>query len=113
MTAALPPDPAEVLTRLEKLHQAADAIERGAGICRTCLAPIWNEGGTVGHSKRDEGWSDRIERGGDSLVCFKAIDYRHVPLTGREAAIYDRAFARGVAERAAVAAALGETGGGR
>lgn len=74
---------------------ARDAEERGEGICRTCLAPIWNEGGTVGHQKRDTGWSDRIERGGDSLVCFKAIEYRHVPLETREAAIYDVALARG------------------
>jgi hypothetical protein len=76
-------------------HRAENAEERGEGICRTCLAPIWNEGGTVGHRKRDKGWSDRIERGGDSLVCFKAIDYRHHPLTGREACIYDHAYARG------------------
>lgn len=77
---------------------AERAEERGEGICRTCLAPIWNEGGTVGYSKRAEGWSDRIERGGDSLVCFKAREYRHVPLTGREACIYDHAYARGRAE---------------
>lgn len=76
---------------------ARDAEERGQGICRTCCEPIWNEGGTVGGDKRDEGWSDRIERGGDSLVCFKAVDYRHVPLDGREAAIYDRAHSHGVA----------------
>lgn len=74
---------------------AQDAEERGEGICRTCLAPIWNEGGTVSHRKRPEGWSDRIERGGDSLVCFKALDYRHVPLDGREAYIYDVALERG------------------
>jgi hypothetical protein len=80
-----------------EFHRAENAEERGEGVCRTCLAPIWNEGGTVGHIKRAEGWSDHIERGGDSLVCFKAIDYRHVPLTGREACIYDRAYARGAA----------------
>lgn len=74
---------------------ARDAEERGKGICRTCLAPIWNEGGTIGRRKRETGWSDRIERGGDSLVCFKAVEYRHVPLTGREAEIYDFALARG------------------
>ena len=83
-----------------EFHRAEDAEERGEGICRTCLAPIWNEGGTIGHRKRDEGWSDRIERGGDSLVCFKAVEYRHVPLTGREAAIYDKAMERGLAESA-------------
>lgn len=74
---------------------AQDAEHRGEGICRTCLAPIWNEGGTIGRRKRDTGWSDRIERGGDSLVCFKAVEYRHVPLTDREAYIYDIAHARG------------------
>lgn len=77
---------------------ARDAQERGEGICRTCLAPIWNEGGTIGRRKRDTGWSDRIERAGDSLVCFSAIEYRHVPLTGREAEIYDGAHARAKAD---------------
>lgn len=79
-----------------EFHRAANAEERGKGVCRTCLAPIWNEGGMVGYRRRNEGWSDRIERGGDSLVCFKAVDYRHVPLDGREAAIYDKAMARGL-----------------
>ena len=82
-------------SRLAEFHRAEDAEERGEGICRTCLAPIWNEGGTVHHTKRAEGWSDRIERGGDSLVCFRARRYRHVPLETREAAIYDRAYERG------------------
>jgi hypothetical protein len=81
-----------------QFHHAEHAEERGEGICRTCLAPIWNEGGTIDH-RRDTGWSDRIERGGDSLVCFRAVDYRHVPLTGREACIYDRAYLRGMSER--------------
>lgn len=76
-------------------HRAEYAEERRAGICRTCLAPIWNEGGTIGHQHRDTGWSDRVERGGDSLVCFRAVEYRHVPLKGREAHIYDRAYVRG------------------
>jgi len=76
-------------------RRAEDAEERGEGICRTCLAPIWNEGGTIGRRQRDEGWSDRVERGGDSLVCFKAIHFRHEPLAGREANIYDRAYLRG------------------
>lgn len=75
---------------------ARDAEDRGVGICRTCLAPIWNESGTVGYMRRSEGWSDRVEQGGDSLVCFKAVLYRHVPLDGREAYIYDVALDRGV-----------------
>ena len=45
--------------------------------------------------RTDPDWSDRIKRGGDSLVCFKAAHYRHEPLVGREAAIYDRAYERG------------------
>ena len=73
-----------------KGEAAARAEERGQGICRTCCLPIWNEGGTLGHREVEEGWSDRVERGGDSVVCFKAIGYRHVPLEGREAAIYDK-----------------------
>lgn len=77
---------------------ARDAEERGEGICRTCLAPIWNEGGTIGRRHRGTGWSDRIERGGDSLVCFKAVEYRHVPLEGREAEIYDFALFRAESE---------------
>ena len=69
--------------------------ETSERICRTCLAPIWNEGGTVGGRHWPDGWSDRIERGGDSLVCFKAIKFRHQPLVGREAAIYAAAYKRG------------------
>jgi hypothetical protein len=67
----------------------------GSVLCRTCLAPIWNEGGTIGHRKRDEGWSDRIERGGDSLICFSALHYRHEPLTDRERAYYDAGYRAG------------------
>lgn len=73
---------------------AADAEARGEGICRTCMSAIWNEGGTVDGRIRATGWGDR--RGRDSLLCFKAVDYAHVPLSGREAAIYDRAFMRGI-----------------
>ena len=80
-------------------HRAEDAEERGEGICRTCLAPIWFEQGEIGgHTRTDPDWSDRIKRGGDSLVCFKAVHYRHEPLTGREANIYDRAYKRGAEE---------------
>lgn len=80
--------------RMNEPKVARNAEERGEGICQTCLSPIWNEGGTIGRRKRDTGWSDRIERGGDSLVCFKAVGYRHVPLKDREAEIYDVALAR-------------------
>lgn len=73
---------------------ARGAEVRGRGICRTCLAPIFDEGGTIAREHRTTGWSDRVERGGDSLVCFSARGYRHVPLSGREALIYDVALAR-------------------
>jgi hypothetical protein len=61
-----------------------------AGVCRTCAKPIWWEMGAIG-GRDTLGWSDRIERGGDSVVCFNAVGYRHVPLGGREAAIYKAA----------------------
>lgn len=64
------------------------------GICRTCAQPIWWEAGEVGH-REQVGWSDRITRGGDSLVCFKARNYRHVPMGAREAAIYRAGFKAG------------------
>jgi hypothetical protein len=64
------------------------------GICRTCALPIWWEEGEIGHRKA-VGWSDRIDRGGDSLVCFKAVGYRHVPMGSREEAIYRAGFKAG------------------
>jgi hypothetical protein len=73
---------------------AADAGVSGQGICRTCLLPIWNEGGSIHHERQDTGWSDRVDK--DSLVCFQARDYRHVPLEGREAHIYDVALGRDI-----------------
>lgn len=76
----------------ESGHRADNAEVTGRGICRTCLHPIWYEGGTVDHVQKAEGWSDRIGHSGDSLVCFSARDYRHLPLMGREAAIYDHAI---------------------
>ena len=88
------------MSEYNEFHQAEDAEDSGEGICRTCCEPIWNEGGTFGHRQRAEGWSDRIARGGDSLVCFSAVEYRHVPLKGREAYIYDKAFSRGIEHEA-------------
>lgn len=64
------------------------------GVCRTCARPIWWEPGKVDH-REVVGWSDRIERGGDSVVCFSAIGYRHVPMGDREAAIYQAGFNAG------------------
>lgn len=67
-----------------------------SGTCRTCAQPIWFEKGMVGgYERREPDWSDRIERGGDSLVCFKARDYRHVPMGAREEAIYRAGFKAG------------------
>lgn len=66
------------------------------GVCRTCAEPIWWEIGTVGHREVTD-WSDRNERGGDSVVCFKARSYRHVPMGAREAAIYRHGFDAGKA----------------
>lgn len=64
------------------------------GVCRTCAQPIWWETGQIGHRDR-VGWSDRIKRGGDSIVCFSAAGFRHVPMGGREAAIYKAGFDAG------------------
>lgn len=69
------------------------------GICRTCCQPIWWETGQVGHRERT-GWSDRIQQGGDSLVCFRAVGYRHVPLEGRELAIYEAGYRQAVKDNA-------------
>lgn len=68
-------------------HDDYRPTEGETGICRTCAQPIWWETGEVGHRERVD-WSDRIKRGGDSIVCFKAVGYRHVPMGAREAAIY-------------------------
>lgn len=67
------------------------------GVCRTCWQPIWWEEGEVGHRPR-VGWSDRLKRGGDSIACFRSRDFRHVPMGGREAAIYQRGFEAGQKE---------------
>ena len=76
-------------------HDPYEPRSGETGICRTCAQPIWWETGTVGHQER-VGWSDRIERGGDSLVCFKAVSYRHVPMGSREEAIYRAGFRAGL-----------------
>lgn len=66
-------------------------------LCRTCLRPIVLETrAEAGHLPR-EGWYDdfRVDAG----VCFKAADYTHVPLEGRERAYYDAGFAAGKAAK--------------
>lgn len=75
----------------DRADRLAEEAELGdVGVCRTCVQPIWFEEGEVGHLKR-VGWSDRIKQGGDSLVCFRAIHYRHAPMVDRERAIWDAA----------------------
>lgn len=76
-------------------HDPYEPRSGETGICRTCAQPIWWETGTVGHQER-VGWSDRIERGGDSLMCFKAVSYHHVPMGSREEAIYRAGFRAGL-----------------
>jgi hypothetical protein len=82
------------LTNRERDHaeQLAEQATLGdTGLCRNCAEPIWFEEGEVGGNKR-VGWSDRITRGGDSLVCFRAVHYRHVPIIGRERFLWDKAL---------------------
>lgn len=68
---------------------AEQATVGDTGICRTCALPITFA--TVeepGYLPRT-GWSDGART--DALVCFSAVHYRHVPLVGRERAIWDKA----------------------
>ena len=61
--------------------------ERDVILCRTCMRPLtWETRTDPGYLPR-EGWYDDAHS--DPLVCFKAADYRHVPLTDREWAYYD------------------------
>lgn len=74
-----------------------DIAEKPAtAICRTCLEPI-THGTRVdpGYLERT-GWYDQAHK--DALVCFKAANYAHVPLTGRELAYYEAGFAAGQAQ---------------
>lgn len=61
--------------------------ERSAVLCRTCMRPLtWETRTEPGYLPRT-GWYDDARS--DPLVCFKAADYRHVPLTAREWAYYE------------------------
>ena len=62
-------------------------------ICRTCARPITLETRTEPGYLPRTGWYDDCRA--DALVCLKAIDYRHVPLEGRERAIYDAGYRAG------------------
>lgn len=94
------------LTGRERQHAdrlAAEAAEGDTGICRTCARPItFTTVEEPGYNPRT-GWSDGARR--DALVCFKAVDYAHVPLVGRERGIWDAAVkAAGARAEAALAA---------
>lgn len=61
--------------------------DRAATLCRTCLRPLtWETRTEPGYLPR-AGWYDDARS--DPLVCFKARNYRHVPLTDREWAYYE------------------------
>jgi hypothetical protein len=71
--------------------------DRSVVLCRTCMRPLtWETRTEPGYLPRT-GWYDDARS--DPLVCFKAVDYRHVPLTAREWAYYE-AGQRSVAEEA-------------
>jgi hypothetical protein len=120
VTAALPPDPAEVLTRLEELHQAA--VSRADYPSRP-----WLEQNADEPQEIEAVWSD-----GARMVigeCFEeatvaAIVAEHNAFPDLLAAVRGVLALADEAERlyravrtdrirAAVAAALGETGGGK
>lgn len=61
--------------------------DRSAVLCRTCMRPLtWETRVEPGFLPRT-GWYDDARS--DPLICFKAADYRHVPLTAREWAYYE------------------------
>lgn len=56
-------------------------------LCRTCMRPLtWETRTEPGFNPR-QGWYDDART--DPLICFSAVDYRHVPLTDREWAYYE------------------------
>ena len=61
--------------------------ERDVILCRTCMRPLtWETRTEPGFLSR-QGWYDDART--DALVCFKAVHYRHEPLTDREWAYYE------------------------
>ncbi len=82
-------DPRDLLVPISPSALAREATIGDTGICRTCTTAITYE--TVeehGYLPRT-GWTDGARV--DPLVCSKAIHFRHVPLVGRERAIWDAA----------------------
>lgn len=62
-------------------------LARSAVLCRTCMESLtWETRTEPGYLPRT-GWYDGARS--DPLVCFKAIHYRHEPLTAREWAYYE------------------------
>jgi hypothetical protein len=86
----------------DDLREAAEALgaewsmlaDRNAILCRTCMRPLTRETRTEPGFLPRLGWYDDART--DPLICFRAVDYRHVPLTDREWAYYE-AGARSVA----------------
>ena len=61
--------------------------DRSAILCRTCLRPLtWETRTEPGYNPRTGFYDDTRS---DPLICFKAVDYRHEPLTDREWAYYE------------------------
>lgn len=79
--ADLTPHPADNGTTVTHL------AERALILCRTCLRPITWETRTEPGFKPRTGFYDDARV--DALVCFKAVSYRHEPLTDREWAYYE------------------------
>lgn len=59
-------------------------------LCRTCMRPITHEARTEPGYLPREGWYDDAQS--DPLICFKASEYRHEPMTVREQAYYDAGY---------------------
>lgn len=67
--------------------------ERDVILCRTCMRPLtWETRTEPGYLPR-QGWYDDAST--EPVVCFKAVDYRHEPLTDREWAYYKAGQAAG------------------
>jgi hypothetical protein len=100
VSAPLPPDPAEVLTRLEELHHTWD-YETHPGDC---------------HPRREGGtWTTCCrECAGTGVFPVPWIDSPDAGRSDPDAScVACKASGRAVVGFAAVAAALGETGGGK
>lgn len=77
----------ETLTEAEPLSEGGFRYsERTQILCRTCMQPItWETRAESGFLPR-AGWYDDARS--DPIVCFRAVEYRHRPLTDREWAYY-------------------------